>query len=229
VTPEQTAAVERLDAEVIAPTDRDAAIKELDAAVRAAERDHFPRLAAAIAEAQRVHAWEADESFAAALAAGDVTADGDGETRFTAWVEHRYGKRPTWAKRFGQSGRVLALTSKGVPSGTPQPANENQVRKLTPLLRLPDAAEVIPQVWANAVEAAEAEHKPESVGRHVAAIVRKLADEDRRLKPSARERADKLAADLRTFRKLFDHLRQVMPRQNFETQVLGWIAEHEAG
>lgn len=218
------AAIETLDAavvasggEVITLADRQAAITELDAAVEAVEQT-FPRLAKAIAEAQRVRAFEADEGFLTALASGAVSGDGGWESRFTAWVEHRYQWKKSRALQMGAAGRVLALTES---TTMVVPSTERQVRPLTKLLGKHEDS--IPKVWEQAVAEAEADRKPQSVARYVDQIIKSEFPE--LTKRSAEEADADLDRQLRQFRTMFRALHGRMNHADFADRVIGWINE----
>lgn len=211
------AAVVEAGGEVITLADRQAAITELDAAVEATELT-FPRLSKAIAEAQRVHAWDADEGFAAALASGAITIDTSaGEGRFAAWAEHRYQWKKSRAAQMAAAGRVLALATS--TTVVVEPTSERQVRPLTRLLGRHEDS--IPKVWEQAVAEAEANRKPQSVARYVDQIIRDQW-------PELFERSDQdsiadLDKKVRRFRKLFTELMAVMNRPDFDDRILEWL------
>jgi hypothetical protein len=227
------AAIEALDAavveaggEVITLADRQAAITELDAAVEATANT-FPRLSKAIAEAQRLKAWDADEGFTAALAAGtvqvEIDAKGWSDGPFVAWVQHRYQWKATYARQMSRAGHVLDVIEASGPSAialVEPPSNENQVRKLAKLLKAPDADEVIPQVWEQAVREAEADRKPQSVARYVDRIIK--AEFPELTMRSVEDIDADLDRELRQFRKLFRSLHGRMNHADFADRVIGW-------
>jgi hypothetical protein len=203
--------------EVITAAERRAAIRELDKAVEATEQT-FPRLSKAIAEAQRVRAWDADEDFAAALAAGAITIDTSaGEGRFAAWAEHRYEWKKSRAAQMAAAGRVLALTTS--TTTVVEPSSERQIRPLTRLLGRHEDS--IPKVWEQAVAEAEADHKPQSVARYVDAIIRDQWPE--LFSKSAEDSIVDLDKKVRRFRKLFAELLAEMNHQDFDDRILEWL------
>jgi hypothetical protein len=225
---EQMAAIETLDAavvasggEVITLADRQAAITELDKAVESKERIEY-RLWQAILQAQRVEAWLGDAEFA---------LPDDAHSAFTAWVKQRYGYEKSRAQQLASAARVYELlppTAVGeVIDVASHDITERQLRPLTPLLSKAIAPEdLIPEVWASAVEAAEAEHKPESVASHITRIISShRADPSWFPTPTVDDLDKKLDADLRKFRDLFRSLYRRMNHNDFADRVIGWINE----
>jgi hypothetical protein len=224
------AAIETLDhavvasgGEVITFADRQAAITELDAAVDASAQT-FPRLSKAIAEAQRVQAWDADEGFTAALAAGSVeietSADGYSLGPFAAWTQHRYKWKAAHAYGMARAGQVLALCA---TAQSPNPTTEWQVRPLAKLLKASDADEAIPRVWDQAVREAEADRKPQSVARYVDRIIK--AEFPELTKRTFEESDADLDRKIRQFRALFRHLYGRMNQHDFAERIVGWMNE----
>jgi hypothetical protein len=227
---EQLAAIDTLDhavvasgGEVITFADRKAAIAELDEAVDAASHT-FPRLSKAIAEAQRVRAWDADEGFTAALAAGTVEIEtndrGYARGPFVAWVRHRYDWKAAYAGHMERAGRVIELTE---GTTTVVPSSERQIRPLTKLLKVEDADEAIPRVWEQAVREAEADRKPQSVARYVDRIIK--AEFPELTKRTFKEDDADLDRKIRQFRTLFRHLYGRMNQHDFAERVIAWMNE----
>lgn len=224
------AAIEVLDAEVITSggeiithADRVQAVAELDAAI-GAMKNTFPRLASAVARVQRLKAWEADDDFINARMLGKVESGGD---QFMAWAHHRYSWSESHAYRMGAAGRVIGhLQEARVALGHPTspmgevPIAERQVRDLTKLLKLSDAAEVIPQVWEQAADRASGDLSL------IGGYIRRIIDEQSLLpRPSTEERAADLDRKIRQFRGLFNELQRRMNDVDFDERVIGWINE----
>ena len=171
--------------------------------------------------AQGVEAWEADEDFVNARMLGQVEieqdAKGNARGEFSAWAQHRYRWKAAYAGQMARAGRVIALTT---ATAVVAPSAEKQVRPLTKLLKLPDADEVIPQVWEHAVDRASGDLSL------TGGYIRRIIDEQQLLgKPSPEDKAVELDGKVRQFRRVFNELHRRMNHVDFDDRVIGWINE----
>lgn len=204
--------------DVISPEQQKAAIEALDAAVGEVERSG-PRLWQAAAECQRTRAYERDDEFLDALAAGSVPHGGRSDPgRFELWVAHRYGYQKTMAGRLAQAGRVYELLPENPP------ANERQMRPLYPLLKLDDAGEVIPQVWTIAREKAELVHKPERVATFVKQTIEGDPLLQVQIRPTLLEEDERFERDMKRLRKLALSLLE-RDWDEFDRGFVQWLRE----
>lgn len=207
------------------------AIDRMDAAVEVAESS-WSRLARAAADCQRLHAFLADDKFMDWEASQNATPMGvaskhdTGESRFTQWVEFRYGYLHSQAGRLAQSGRILELLPENPP------ANERQARPLYPLLKA-EAEDgdpgLVQRVWDAARAAAEAQHKPETVAAEINRIINSDPDIYRwKRTPVGSTKSDgvddqRVERDVKRFRELFISLRRELSTADFNKRLIEWM------
>lgn len=194
------------------------AINRLDKAVRAVEHNKVALWEAA-AECQRTQAYEDDDDFKDALAAGTLSAVAESTytTRFELWIGHRYGYKRTMAAQLAQAGQVYELLPENPP------ANERQMRPLYPLLKEEEREPgIVRRFWEAAREAAEIEHKPERVARHITLLIEQ---NDLKPRPTLIDDEKKLKEDIRRWRKLTASLIERLDTDQFNN-LMDWL-DHE--